>query len=364
MSLTFDLHRRPDPASDERRAEILADPGFGVHFTDHMATATWTKGEGWHDAVIAPYGPITLMPSAAVLHYAQEVFEGLKAYRHRDGSVWAFRPEANAERMQRSARRLALPELPTEDFLGSLRALVEADQAWVPAYGTGETSLYLRPFMYASEAFLGVRPANEVTYSLIASPAGAYFPRGLEPVNLWISEHYARAGTGGTGAAKTGGNYASSLAGQLEGIERGCDQAVFLDSSTHTYIEELGGMNLFLVTRDNRLLTPELTGTILEGVTRSSILELAKELGLDPEERRIEIEEWKQGVADGEITEVFACGTAAVVTPVGELRWEGGTAPSTAGEEGGEVTRAIRRRLLDIQYGDVEDTHGWLTRLV
>ncbi|MGG5258454.1 branched-chain amino acid aminotransferase [Phycicoccus avicenniae] len=363
MTLTFDLQRRPDPASDERRAEILANPGFGVHFTDHMASATWTKDGGWHDGRIHSYGPITLMPSAAVLHYAQEVFEGLKAYRHEDGSVWSFRPEANAERMQRSARRLALPELPTDDFLASLKALVEVDEAWVPAFGTGETSLYLRPFLYASEAFLGVRPANEVTYSVIASPAGAYFPRGLKPVALWISQHYARAGAGGTGAAKTGGNYASSLAGQLEGIENGCDQAVFLDSATHTYIEELGGMNLFLVTDDGRLLTPELTGTILEGVTRSSILELAKGLGLEPEERRIEIEEWKDGVRDGTVREVFACGTAAVVTPVGELRWEGGSAPSTAGDEGGEVTRAIRSALLDVQYGRAEDTHGWLTRL-
>ena len=363
MSLTFDLHRRPDPVGDERRAEILVNPGFGVHFTDHMVTAIWTKEGGWGAGAVRPYGPIPLMPSAAVLHYAQEVFEGLKAYRHADGSVWSFRPEANAERMQRSARRLALPELPTEDFLSSLRALVTVDEPWVPPAGTGETSLYLRPFMFASEAFLGVRPANEVTYCLIASPAGAYFAGGLKPVTLWISQHYARAGAGGTGAAKTGGNYASSLAGQLEGIEHGCDQAVFLDSSTQTYIEELGGMNLFLVTRDNRLLTPELTGSILEGVTRSSILQLAKELGLDPEERRIPIEEWKAGVADGEIREVFACGTAAVVTPVGELRWEGGSAPSTAGDAGGEVTNAIRRALLDIQYGRAEDTHGWLTRL-
>ena len=363
MTLTFDLQRRTDPASDERRAEIHANPGFGVHFTDHMASATWTEGEGWHDGRVHPYGPIQLMPSAAVLHYAQEIFEGLKAYRHADGSVWSFRPEANAERMQRSARRLALPELPTDDFIASLRALVEVEEPWVPPAGTGETSLYLRPFMYASEAFLGVRPAREVTYSVIASPAGAYFAGGLKPVTLWISQHFARAGSGGTGAAKTGGNYASSLAGQLEGIEHGCDQAVFLDSSTQTYIEELGGMNLFFVTRDNRLVTPELTGTILEGVTRSSILELAKELGLDPDERRIPIEEWKDGVASGEILEIFACGTAAVVTPVGELRWEGGSAPSTAGEGGGEVTNAIRSALLDIQYGRAEDTHGWLTRL-
>ncbi|MGL4743381.1 MAG: branched-chain amino acid aminotransferase [Phycicoccus sp.] len=363
MSLTFDLQRRSDPADDARRAEILADPGFGVHFTDHMLTATWTKDTGWHDGRVHSYGPVTMMPSAAVLHYAQEVFEGLKAYRHDDGSVWAFRPEANAERMQRSARRLALPQLPVEDFLGSLRALLEVDAAWVPPAGTGETSLYLRPFMYASEAFLGVRPAGEVTYSVIASPAGAYFPGGLKPVTLWVSRQYSRAGAGGTGAAKCGGNYASSLAGQLEGIEHGCDQAVFLDAETQTHIEELGGMNLFLVTDDHRLVTPELTGSILEGVTRSSIIELAKELGLDPEERRVPIEEWQDGVRSGAIREVFACGTAAVVTPVGELRWEGGSAPSTAGDAGGEMTNAIRERLLDIQYGRAEDTHGWLTRL-
>lgn len=363
MSLTFDLHRNPSPASAERRAQIHANPGFGVHFTDHMVRAVWTKDGGWGEGRVEPYGPIQLMPSAAVLHYAQEIFEGLKAYRHADGSVWSFRPEANAERMQRSARRIALPELPTEDFVESLRALLAVDEPWVPPAGTGETSLYLRPFTFASEPFLGVRPADEATYCLIASPAGAYFPGGLKPVTLWISQHYARAGAGGTGAAKAGGNYASSLAGQLEGIENGCDQAVFLDSSTQTYIEELGGMNLFFVTRDNHLVTPELTGSILEGITRDSILELAPSLGLTPQERRIPIQEWKDGVASGEISEVFACGTAAVITPVGELRWEGGSAPSTAGEGGGEVTKAIRTALLDIQYGRVEDTHGWMTRL-
>jgi branched-chain amino acid aminotransferase len=363
MSLTFDLHRNPSPASAERRAQIHANPGFGVHFTDHMVRAVWTKDGGWGEGRVEPYGPIQLMPSAAVLHYAQEIFEGLKAYRHADGSVWSFRPEANAERMQRSARRIALPELPTEDFVESLRALLAVDEPWVPPAGTGETSLYLRPFTFASEPFLGVRPADEATYCLIASPAGAYFPGGLKPVTLWISQHYARAGAGGTGAAKAGGNYASSLAGQLEGIENGCDQAVFLDSSTQTYIEELGGMNLFFVTRDNHLVTPELTGSILEGITRSSILELATSLGLTPQERRIPIQEWKDGVASGEIGEVFACGTAAVITPVGELRWEGGSAPSTAGEGGGEVTKAIRTALLDIQYGRAEDTHGWMTRL-
>lgn len=362
--LSFQVQRSDHATPAARRAQLLTDPGFGKVFTDHMALATWTKGQGWHDARITAYGPLSLMPAAAVLHYAQEVFEGLKAYQHEDGSVWSFRPEANAERMQRSCRRLALPELSSEDFVTSLRELVAVDRDWVPSAGTGETSLYLRPFMFASEAFLGVRPAAEVSYVLIASPAGAYFSGGLKPVTLWISQHYARAGAGGTGAAKCGGNYASSLAGQLEGIEHGCDQAVFLDSATHSYIEELGGMNLFFVTKDNQLVTPELTGTILEGVTRASILELAKELGLDPQERRIPIEEWQDGARTGEIVEIFACGTAAVVTPVGELRWEGGSVDHRRdGQEVGEVTRAIREKLLDIQYGRAEDTHGWLTRL-
>ena len=363
--LAFQIVPSEHPTPAAQREAALADPGFGKVFTDHMAIATWSREQGWHDAQVRAFGPLPLSPAAAVLHYAQEVFEGLKAYRHEDGSIWSFRPEANAQRMQRSCRRLALPELPAEAFVASLRALVEIDQAWVPAAGTGETSLYLRPFMFASEAFLGVRPANGVTYAVIASPAGAYFSGGLKPVTLWISEHYARAGAGGTGAAKCGGNYASSLAGQLEGIEHGCDQAVFLDSATHSYIEELGGMNLFFVTTDGKLVTPELTGTILEGVTRSSILELAKELGLEPEERRIEIDEWKDAGRSGEIAEIFACGTAAVVTPVGELRWEGGSVDHRGDRPAvGEITLAIRQRLLDIQYGRAEDPHGWLTRLV
>lgn len=366
--LTFTVTKSAEPKADDARAAILANPGFGKHFTDHMALATWTVDDGWHDAKVIPYGPLTLDPATAVLHYAQEIFEGMKAYRHEDGSIWAFRPEANAQRMIRSAHRLALPPLPEEDFLASLKTLVDVDHAWVPPYGTGETSLYLRPYMFASEAFLGVRPSNHVTYGVIASPAGAYFSGGIKPVTLWISTDFARAGAGGTGAAKCGGNYASSLAGQLEGIKHGCDQAVFLDASTQTYIEELGGMNLFLVYRDGRIATPELTGSILEGVTRLSILELAKELGYAPEERRIPIQEWKDGAASGELAEVFACGTAAVITPVGELRWDGGSCDhrrdGTIGDEPDSVAITLRNKLLDIQYGRAEDTHGWMTRLV
>jgi len=355
--------RTSSPTSDERLAEILANPGFGTHFTDHMFTVEWTPA-GWSGGRITPYGPLTLDPATAVLHYAQEIFEGMKAYRHEDGSVWTFRPEANAARFNRSARRLALPELPEHDFIESLKALVSTDVDWVPEPGpSGEKSLYLRPFMYASEVFLGVRPSAEVTYCVIASPAAAYFPGGVKPVSLWISTDFARAGAGGTGAAKCGGNYASSLAGQMEGAEHGCDQAVFLDSSTQTYIEELGGMNLFLVYRDGRIVTPELTGSILEGVTRSSILELAKEMGLEPEERKIPIQEWKDAATSGELAEVFACGTAAVITPVGELKWEGGSVDHRRVGHEDTVALGLRQRLLDIQYGRTPDTRGWLTRL-
>ena len=363
-ALTFPAKGQASPRSDAEREAILADPGFGQHMTDHMVTATWTVEGGWGDSALEPYGPIQLEPAAAVLHYAQEIFEGLKAYRHPDGTVWSFRPEANAERLQRSAERMALPHLSTEDFLTSLKVLVQADEKWVPPADAGEKSLYLRPFMYASAAFLGLRPSNEVRYSVIASPAAPIFTGGLKPVKLWISTKYARAGDGGTGAAKCGGNYASALMGQIEGKENGCDQAVFLDSSTHTFLDELGGMNVFFVTKDDKLVTPELTGTILPGITRDSILKLAGEFGLTAEERRVPIQEWKDGVSSGDIREVFACGTAAIINPIGELHWDGGSAPSTAGEGGGEFTLALRNRLLDIQKGRSEDTHGWMTQLI
>ena len=345
-----------DPA---RRAEILANPGFGKFFTDHMVGATWTPDAGWHDGRLVDYGPIQLDPAAAVLHYAQEIFEGMKAYRHADGSVWAFRPEANGERLARSARRLALPELPVEDFLASIELLVRTDLDWVPS--GGETSLYLRPFMFASETFLGVRPAHEVQYLVIASPVGSYFAGGVKPVSIWLSSEYTRAARGGTGAAKCGGNYASSLAPMVEAGQHGCDQVCFLDAIEQRWVEELGGMNLYFVHADGTLVTPEL-GTILEGITRSSILTLAKEIGLEVVERRVDIEEWRQGVADGSITEVFACGTAAVITPVGRLVWEGGSVGDPAAPTG-EVTNRLRQTLVDVQYGRAADTHGWMRRL-
>jgi branched-chain amino acid aminotransferase len=345
--------------SDERLAEILANPGFGQHFTDHMFTVEWTPDAGWHGARIEPYGPLTLDPATAVLHYAQETFEGMKAYRHDDGSIWSFRPEENAQRMVRSSHRLALPVLEVDDFIQAVDALVAIDKRWVPD-PAGEKSLYLRPFMFASEKFLGVRPSQHVTFMVIASPAGAYFKGGLKPVTLWLTEEYTRAGRGGMGAAKTGGNYASSLVAQQEAIGQGCDQVVFLDGQEGRYVEELGGMNMYYVFEDGHIVTPE-TGTILEGITRSSIIELAGKLGHQVEERKFSIDEWREGVASGRITEIFACGTAAVVTPVGELRSREGTVPAPPSTD---LTTRIRQALVDIQYGRAEDTFGWMHQIV
>ena len=361
MSLPFEVRANPNLRSASERQAILDAPGFGVNFTDHMAVATWTAADGWHDSAIVPYGPFSLDPATAVLHYAQQVFEGLKAYRHADGSVWLFRADQNAARMVRSTARLALPELPPVDFLGSIEALIAADAAWVPS--APEQSLYLRPFMFASEAFLGVRAAHRVTYCCIASPAGPYFTSGLRPVSIWISTRYTRAAPGGTGAAKCGGNYAASLVAQQEAASHGCDQVMFADAAEHAWLEELGGMNVYVVTSDNELLTPELNGSILEGVTRESILTLAGEFGLTPVERRIGIAELVDGIGSGQVTELFACGTAAVITPIGVLKDDAGTYPIGSGEPG-ETTAALRKNLLDIQYGRATDTYGWLRRVL
>jgi branched-chain amino acid aminotransferase len=359
--MTFAVHPNPAPASDERRAEILADPGFGKYFTDHLAAITWTPDKGWHDPHLRAYGPIAMDPASAVLHYAQSIFEGLKAYRHGDGSIYTFRPERNAARFQRSAHRLALPELPTELFVEAIDQLVTIDAAWVPS--KDEQSLYLRPLMFASEVFLGVKPAAHVTFLVIASPAGAYFKGGLKPVRIWLSEEYTRAAPGGTGAAKCAGNYAASLIAQQEAIANGCDQVAFLDAVEKKWVEELGGMNLYFVHADGSIKTPVLTGSILEGVTRDSIFALAGDLGHRAEEARISIDDWREGVASGAITEVFACGTAAVVTPVGSLHWRGGEV-AMPGDPPGPVTSAIRSKLLEIQHGHAPDRHGWLHKVL
>ncbi|MFE7424635.1 branched-chain amino acid aminotransferase [Streptomyces sp. NPDC057545] len=354
---TIELKPSSNPLSDAEREAILAKPGFGRYFTDHMVTIRWTEGRGWHDGQLVPYGPLSLDPATTVLHYAQEIFEGLKAYRRPDGSVATFRPDANARRFQASARRLAMPELPVETFIEACDLLVQQDKAWVPAHG-GEESLYLRPFMIASEVGLGVKPANEYLFVVIASPAGAYFPGGVKPVSIWLSENRVRAVPGGMGDAKTGGNYAASLLAQAEASEKGCDQVAYLDAVEHKWVEELGGMNLYFV-YGNKIVTPTLTGSLLAGVTRDSLLTVARDLGYESEEGRVSIDQWREDTGNGTLTEVFACGTAAVITPVGTVKCEGGE--WTQGDGGpGEVTLKLRERLLDIQRGVAEDAHGWM----
>ncbi|UQA92947.1 branched-chain amino acid aminotransferase [Streptomyces halobius] len=358
---TIELKPSSHPLSDAERERIMVNPGFGRHFTDHMVTIKWTEGRGWHDAELVPYAPLSIDPANMTLHYAQTIFEGLKAYRQPDGSVATFRPDANARRFQASARRLGMPELPVETFIAACDALVTQDKAWVPA--SGEESLYLRPFMFATEVGLGVRPANEYLFIIIASPAGAYFPGGVKPVSVWLSEEYVRACPGGTGAAKAGGNYAASLVAQAQAAEHGCDQVVWLDAVERRWIEEMGGMNLYFVYgRDGerkRIVTPELTGSLLPGITRDSLLSIAADLGYEVAEGRISVEDWKAGTEDGSLTEVFACGTAAVITPVGSVK--SARARWTVGDgEPGEITMKLRKALLDIQTGASADTHGWM----
>jgi branched-chain amino acid aminotransferase len=363
--MAFSVHRNSSPRSVSEREAILHAPGFGRYFTDHMVRINWTADGGWQDGEVVAYGPITLDPATSALHYGQEIFEGLKVYRQPDGSVATFRPAANAARFQRSARRLAMAELPTELFIESLRALVVEDGAWVPEAGEADAALYLRPFMISTEVGLGVRPSSMYTYLLIASPAGPYFPRGVQPVSVWLSTEYTRAAPGGTGEAKCAGNYAASLIAQAQAAEKGCDQVVWLDSHEHRYVEEMGGMNLCFVYGSGsgaRIVTPKLAGTLLPGVTRDSLLTLAGDLGYRAEEGVISVDDWRDGNASGEISEVFACGTAAVITPVGEVK--GATHEWKVGDGSpGAVTMRLRQALLDIQTGKVEDKHAWMHKL-
>jgi branched-chain amino acid aminotransferase len=349
--------------SNSERTRLLEDPGFGRYFTDSMFVARYRTGEGWYDARLTAYGPLQMDPSAATLHYAQSIFEGLKAYAQPDGTVATFRPESNAARFTRSAARLAMPPVPEAAFLTAVDALVDADRDWVPT-GPDQT-LYLRPYEMAVEPFLGVRPADEYLFIVIASPAGAYFPRGVQPVTVYLSEDYIRAAPGGTGDVKCAGNYAASLLAQEQAIAAGCDQVVWLDAMEKRYVEEMGGMNLFFVLgsgADAELVTPELTGTLLPGITRDSLITVAREQGHPVTERKVSVDEWRSGVADGSITETFACGTAAVITPVGAVKARTGDFPVGTGEPG-PLTMQLRTHLLDIQHGRVPDRHGWLHRV-
>jgi branched-chain amino acid aminotransferase len=365
-AVTIDLKPTSEPLSAEERRVRLQDPGFGRVFSEHMISVRWTEGRGWHDAQLRPYGTVEVDPATMSLHYGQTIFEGLKAYRRADGTIATFRPRFNATRFQRSARRLAMPELPEDVFVEAIDVLVRQDREWVPT--EPEQTLYLRPFMFATEVGLGVKPAAEYLFLLIASPVGAYFPRGVKPVSVWLSEDYVRAAKGGTGEAKCGGNYAASLVAQAQAAEKGCDQVVWLDAVEHRWVEEMGGMNLYFVYgREGsgdmpRLVTPALTGALLQGVTRDSLLTLAGDLGYRAEEGRVSTDEWRAGNADGSITEVFACGTAAVITPVGSVKAESGEWLVGDGEPG-PVTMRLRRALLDIQLGEAPDRHGWMHKI-
>ena len=359
--MDFKALPHPAPVPSATRDQVLKDPGFGTNFTDHMVVIDYDADKGgWHSASVGPREPITLDPAASVLHYAQEIFEGMKAYKQQDDSLALFRPDRNAARFNDSARRMAMPELPEELFMESIRQLVAKDRDWVPSIEGG--ALYLRPFMFASEAFLGVRPAKQYKYILIACPVGGYFKSGAPAVKIWVARDYVRAAPGGTGAAKTGGNYAASLVPQAEAIEQGCDQVVFLDAVERKWIEELGGMNLFFVFDDGTVITPPLTGTILPGITRDSLIQLLREEGLQVREEPYSIDQWRADATTGKLLETMACGTAAVVTPVGTVLGPDGE--FTIGSGGtGQMTNKVREKLVGIQKGAVEDTHGWTMKL-
>jgi branched-chain amino acid aminotransferase len=363
-ALSFDLVENQNPTSAGRIAEILADPGFGKHVTDHMVTIDFTPGAGWHNPKVRPHEPLAFSPCASVLHHGQAIFEGLKAYRQPDGSVACFRPGSNAQRFRASARRLAMPELPVELFLASLSALVAFDERWVPQ-GQGK-SLYLRPLMIATSTDLVVAPADKYLYVLVALPAGSYFTYGPKPVSVWLSDEYVRAAPGGTGAAKCAGNYAGTLVAQAQAAEKGCDQVVWLDAVERRWVEEMGAMNLFFVFgsgADAQVVTPELTGSLLPGITRDSILRLARDLGYGVAERRVSTEEWELAAASGELTEVFACGTAAMITPVGTVKHAAGEF-TINGNEPGPVTMYLRERLSAIQTGVADDPYDWMHKLI
>ena len=359
-SARFKLEPSTTILSPEERAKRMENLGFGKVFTDHMVVIPYSEGTGWGQGVLKPYGPITLDPAASVLHYGQAIFEGFKAYYQPDGSIKTFRPEANANRFNASARRLAMAELPVELFVEAADTLIKQERAWVPQ-AVGE-SLYLRPFMIATEAALGVKASHDYLFILIASPSGAYFPQGVKPVTVWISENYVRAAPGGTGSAKCAGNYAASLIAQTEAKAKGCDQVVWLDAVHRRYIEEMGGMNIFFVYQEKGetvVVTPELTGTLLPGITRLTLLELAGNLGFRTEERKISLEEWDAALKEGRMTEAFACGTAAVITPIGTVKSNHGEWEINKGETG-PVASQLRKALLDLQHGLAPDPNGWL----
>jgi len=345
--------------TQKARIEDESKLGFGIQFTDRMLVMDFETGRGWHSARIVPYGPLSLDPACAVLHYAQEIFEGLKAFRRPDGRIALFRPRDNFERFNRSATRMCMPELDVDFVLKSLKELIRLEADWVPR--SLGTSLYVRPTMIAVDPYLGVRPSNKYLFYIILSPVGAYYKNGFSPVKILISDEYVRSAPGGTGEAKTGGNYAASLKASMEATALGYDQVLWLDAVERNYVEEVGSMNICFL-YDGKVVTSPLKGTILDGITRRSILTLVREMGLQIEERAMSVDEILEGAASGRLKEAFGTGTAAVVSPVGQFTYRDRTVTIGDGAMG-ELTGKLYENLTGIQYGKLADKHHWIEML-
>lgn len=348
IKITKTTEPKQKPAADQPL-------GFGKIFTDHMFIMNYTKGQGWHDPRIVPFQNISLSPAAMVYHYGQEMFEGLKAYKGENDEVYLFRPDMNAKRTNVTNERLCIPNIPEEDFVQAVKAVVDIDRDWIPT--TPGTSLYVRPFIIATDEFLGVAPSNTYLFMVILSPSGAYYSSGLAPVGIWIEDEYVRAVRGGMGFAKTGGNYAASLIGQVKAHNEDYSQVLWLDGIERKYIEEVGSMNIFFKI-DGKVVTPALNGSILPGITRNSTIQLCKDWGYEVEERRISVDELIEAQKNGKLEEVFGTGTAAVISPVGKLRYVDDVMLINNGEIG-ELSQKLYDTMTGIQYGKLEDKFGW-----
>lgn len=350
MSLDITIERTKTP-----KAKPTGSLGFGQHFTDHMFIMDYTEGKGWHDPRIVPYGPLSLDPSSMVLHYGQAIFEGLKAYRTKDGRVLLFRPSKNIQRVNASNIRMCIPQIEEELAIDAIKAIVDIDRDWIP--GTEGTSLYIRPFIFATDPVLGVHPSHTYKFVIILSPSGAYYPSGINPVKIYVEDNYVRAVKGGTGFAKTIGNYAASLKAQAEAAEKGYVQVLWLDGVERKYIEEVGAMNVFFKV-NGEVVTPALEGSILPGITRDSVIQLLKSWGMKVTERKVSIQELYDAYKNGTLEEAFGSGTAAVISPIGELNWQGNKLIIN-NEKIGETSQKLYNELTGIQYGNVEDKFGW-----
>ena len=352
IKITKTINPKKKPAKGEKL-------GFGKVFTDHMFLMNYTEGQGWHDARIVPYDKLVLDPSSMVFHYGQEMFEGLKAYRGADGKVRLFRPDMNAKRANASNKRLCIPEIPEEDFVEAIKAVVKVDEDWVPE--ADGTSLYIRPFIIATDAFLGVAPSKTYLFVIILAPSGAYYENGLAPVGIWIEDDYVRAVRGGMGFAKTGGNYAASLAAQVKAHDDGYSQVLWLDGVERKYIEEVGAMNIFFKI-SGKIVTPVLNGSILPGITRNSVIQMCKSMGYEVEERKVSVDELIDAAHTGKLEECFGTGTAAVISPVGKLRYVDEVF-TINNNEIGEVSQKLYDTLTGLQWGKCEDKFNWTTTI-